>query len=119
MMVDMAHKVEFDTKISAEGRVVIPAEVRKALGVGAGDRIRLVLEDGEVRLVTARTMAVSLWANNHGGDAGDSVADVRGFRSADRARSDARFESALSAADDPRSEDEIADDLVAALGLRA
>lgn len=40
------------TKISAGGRVVIPAEYRKALGLKTGDQLLADLEDGEVRLVT-------------------------------------------------------------------
>ena len=40
------------TKISAGGRVVIPAEYRRALGVRPGDEVILALDDGEVRLYT-------------------------------------------------------------------
>ncbi len=104
--------------MSSEGRVVIPAEVRRALGVSGGDRLRLVLEDGEVRMTTARSMALGLWANNRGGDGEDAVADVRRFRRADRELSEARFEGAPGRnAVDPRSEDEIADGLLAELGV--
>lgn len=122
-------RLEYDTKISPEGRMVIPAEVRRALGLVAGDRIRLVLNEGEVHLVSARTMAASVWANNHGGDAGDSVADVRAFRQGDRALSDARLEAQSGSQSDAqsdrtrepdlRSEDQIADDLMSVLGLNA
>ena len=117
-------KMEYDTKISPEGRMVIPAEVRKALGLIAGDRVRLVLNEGEVHLVSARTMAAGLWANNTGGDAGDagdSVEDVRAFRAGDRALSDARFQVQSGDRREPelRSEDQIADDLMSGLGLDA
>lgn len=119
--------MEYDTKISPEGRMVIPAEVRKALGLLAGDRVRLVLNEGEVHLVSARTMAAGLWANNTGGDAGDagdagdSVEDVRAFRAGDRALSDARFQAQSGDRREPelRSEDQIADDLMSGLGLDA
>ena len=40
------------TKISAGGRVVIPAEYRKAMGLRVGDEVLLSLENGEVRLCT-------------------------------------------------------------------
>ncbi len=40
------------TKIDKGGRVVIPAEYRKALGLKAGDDVILVLENGEIRLMT-------------------------------------------------------------------
>lgn len=110
-------KLEYDTKISPEGRMVIPAEVRKALGLIAGDRVRLVLDEGEVHLVSARTMAAGLWARNTAGDAGDSVVDVRTFRNGDRALSDARHSAQVQREPDPRSEEQIADDLMSALGL--
>lgn len=106
---------KYDTKINQEGRMVIPAEVRRALGLVAGDRIRLVLDEGGVRMMPARSMAIGLWASNTGGDAGNSVADVREFRLSDRAISDSKFEA--KAPSDSRSEDEIAADLMSALGL--
>ena len=40
------------TKVSAGGRIVIPAEYRKAMGVRKGDEVLMSLEDGEVRLYT-------------------------------------------------------------------
>lgn len=41
--------------ITARGQVTIPAAVRRALGVGAGEKVVFELEDsGEVRLVPIR-----------------------------------------------------------------
>jgi AbrB family looped-hinge helix DNA binding protein len=40
------------TKVSHGGRVVIPAEFRRALGLNEGDEVILFLQDGEVRMVT-------------------------------------------------------------------
>ena len=40
------------TIISEGGRIVIPAAYRKALGVKPGDEVQLVLEDGEIRMVS-------------------------------------------------------------------
>ena len=40
------------TRLGDGGRVVIPAEFRKELGLAPGDRLMLVLEDGQVRLLT-------------------------------------------------------------------
>ena len=37
-------------KLSREGRVLIPAEVRAELGLGEGTRLNLAVEDGEIRL---------------------------------------------------------------------
>ena len=42
------------TKIRDGGRLVIPAEYRKALGLKPGDEVLLSLEDGEIRLVSTR-----------------------------------------------------------------
>src|SRR5674476_1457752 len=80
----MVERVELDTKVSPEGRVVIPIEIRRALEVAGGGRVRFVLEHGEVSVVSSRTLAIGLWANNQAGDAGDSVADVRAARHADQ-----------------------------------
>ena len=114
----MATRVDFDTKLSTEGRVVVPAAVRSALGVGPGDHLRFVLEDGEVRLVTAKSLLSAVWANTPGGDAGDSVVDVRRDRQDDTARFDARWERVGAAvAADTRTEEEIEDGLLGQLGL--
>ena len=43
---------EIRTKLGEGGRVVIPAQYRKALGLKPGDDVVLVLQDGEVRLLT-------------------------------------------------------------------
>jgi AbrB family looped-hinge helix DNA binding protein len=114
----MAERLDIDTKLSAEGRVVVPAAVRQVLGVHAGDRLRFVVEDGQVKLVTAQSLLFAVWANNHGGDAGNSVVDVRRERLADVASFDdklARVDAAAAA--EVRSEAEIEAGLLAQLGL--
>lgn len=40
--------------VSSKGQVVLPARVRKRLGLGAGSRLELVEEEDGVRLVVAR-----------------------------------------------------------------
>ena len=40
------------TKIDKGGRVIIPAEYRKALSLKAGDEVMLLLDDGELRIMT-------------------------------------------------------------------
>jgi AbrB family looped-hinge helix DNA binding protein len=70
-------------KVSNEGRVVIPIDIRHSMGLAAGDRVQFVLaDDGEVRLVTARSLAHALWARNTGGDAVDTGELVRAVREA-------------------------------------
>ncbi|MFH1176703.1 MAG: AbrB/MazE/SpoVT family DNA-binding domain-containing protein [Acidobacteriota bacterium] len=40
------------THLGEAGRLVIPVEYRRALGLGPGDEVLLVLEEGELRLLT-------------------------------------------------------------------
>jgi len=78
-----------------------------------------LVEDGEVKLVTAQSLMFAVWANNHGGDAGDSVADVRMERRTDQDRDAAKWTRIdAAAARESRSEDEIESGLLTALGLR-
>lgn len=118
MVTLVADKLDIDTKVSNEGRVVIPAAVRSLLGVAPGDRVRFVVEDGEVKLVTAQSLMFAVWANNHGGDAGDAVASVRAERTLDTELVEAKWErlAALTAAE-VRTEDEIEANLLGQLGL--
>ncbi|MBI2872579.1 MAG: AbrB/MazE/SpoVT family DNA-binding domain-containing protein [Chloroflexi bacterium] len=44
--------LEVKAKLGEGGRLVIPAEYRKSLGLKPGDEVILVLEEGEVRLLT-------------------------------------------------------------------
>ena len=68
--------------------------------------------------MAATSLRSAVWANNHGGHAGDSVDDVRRSREADSARSSAKWDrvDALAQADS-RSEAEIEEGLLAQLGL--
>jgi AbrB family looped-hinge helix DNA binding protein len=42
------------TKIHDNGRLLIPAPFRKALDLKPGDEVNLVLEDGEIRVISTR-----------------------------------------------------------------
>jgi AbrB family looped-hinge helix DNA binding protein len=42
------------TKLSADGRVVIPVAIREALDLRPGDEVIMRVEDGELRLSTRR-----------------------------------------------------------------
>jgi AbrB family looped-hinge helix DNA binding protein len=47
------HKLYAASALSPEGRVVIPAAIRDALGLRAGDRVQFeLLDSGELRLLT-------------------------------------------------------------------
>lgn len=45
---------EVRTKLAEGGRIVIPAEYRKALGLKVGDEVILRLAEGELRVLTPR-----------------------------------------------------------------
>jgi AbrB family looped-hinge helix DNA binding protein len=119
----MSDSTYFDTKVTPEGRVLIPAAIRRHLGVAAGDRVRFELTDGNVRLVSARSLAEQVWAANATPEPGASVADgidVRWARDVDVAVSaakDARIQASL--AEDRRNEHDIASDLLTSLDLSA
>ncbi|MBN1450292.1 MAG: AbrB/MazE/SpoVT family DNA-binding domain-containing protein [Anaerolineales bacterium] len=43
--------MEFKTQITKGGRLVVPAKLRKALQIEAGDEVVLRLENGSLRLI--------------------------------------------------------------------
>lgn len=45
---------ETRTRVNENGRVVIPASYRKALGIKAGDQVILSMEDDELRITTVK-----------------------------------------------------------------
>lgn len=45
---------ETRARINENGRVVIPADFRKALGISAGDEVVLRIEDDELRITTLK-----------------------------------------------------------------
>ena len=78
-------------KVSNEGRVVIPIDIRHSMGLAAGDRVQFVLaDDGEVRLVTPRSLAHAVWARNTGGDAVDTGELVRAVHETSESRAEER-----------------------------
>jgi AbrB family looped-hinge helix DNA binding protein len=100
-----------ESKVSAEGRVSIPADIRHALGLQAGDRVQFVLDGATVRLVTARSLAESVWSHNTGGDACDAGEVIREVREAEEDRPGEREDQPL----DPGPPDDDQDEFLAAL----
>jgi AbrB family looped-hinge helix DNA binding protein len=47
-------KEETKTRVNENGRVVIPASFRKALGINIGDEVVLRIQDDELRITTQR-----------------------------------------------------------------
>ena len=50
----MALPNEVRLKVNENGRLVIPAEFRRALGIRAGDEIILIWKDDEIRITTMK-----------------------------------------------------------------
>ena len=50
----MTLRQETRTRVNENGRVVIPASFRKALGINAGDEVVLRIEDDELRISTLK-----------------------------------------------------------------
>ncbi len=50
----MASEQETRARVNPNGRVVIPASFRKALGINVGDEVVLRIEDNELRIVTLK-----------------------------------------------------------------
>ena len=44
----------FESTITRKGQTTLPKAVRNALGLQAGDRVRYILSDGQVRLLPVR-----------------------------------------------------------------
>ena len=57
-------KASRESTVTAEGKTILPADVRSALGLESGDQVRYLILGGEVRLV------VPLPADADDGDAG-------------------------------------------------
>lgn len=59
--------------ISAQGRVTLPADVRRKLALGEGDRLEIAVEDDSIRLRPARVVpAEDAWAYT-----AESIASIR------------------------------------------
>ncbi|HET7701262.1 MAG TPA: AbrB/MazE/SpoVT family DNA-binding domain-containing protein [Candidatus Limnocylindria bacterium] len=49
--------------MNAQGRVTLPADIRRRLGLGAGDQLEVALDDDGIRLRPARVLlAEDAWA---------------------------------------------------------
>lgn len=53
------------SSITSKGRTTLPKPVREALGVGAGDRVRYVILDNEVRVLPMRPIGRLFGALKH------------------------------------------------------
>ncbi|MCY3545431.1 MAG: AbrB/MazE/SpoVT family DNA-binding domain-containing protein [Gemmatimonadetes bacterium] len=56
-----------ESSVTKKGRTTLPKPVRDALGVQAGDRVRYVVLDGEVRILPVRPIRRLFGALKHDG----------------------------------------------------
>lgn len=47
---------EMLSTVTSKGQVTIPAEIRRLLGIGRGDKVIFIVEDDQVRLTGARSV---------------------------------------------------------------
>lgn len=45
-----------ESTVTVKGQTTLPRDVRAALGLGSGDRVRYIIVDGEVRILKARSV---------------------------------------------------------------
>lgn len=66
----MAEAVFVDNaKVMSKGQVTIPKDVREVLGVGTGDRITFVVNNGEVKVINSAVYAMKLLQDKMVGEA--------------------------------------------------
>lgn len=70
-------------RIDRRGRIVVPAEYRRALGLHPGDEVTLILADGEVRIVTRaeairRAQELVAWRSRRRSLVDELIAERRG-----------------------------------------
>lgn len=120
MLSSMVDVAEFHTTLSSQGRLVLPAELRRALDLHTGDVLSLTLDqEGVVRLMTARQLANQLWAayaDAEEAPVGTAAKQLREMRDAEAAKlttKDERISARRAAAE--RTEDELEAELMADL----
>ena len=58
-----------ESRISSRGRTTLPGAVRDALALQPGDRVRYIIQGGDVRIMAVRPRARLFGALRHGGPA--------------------------------------------------
>ena len=58
-----------ESGITSKGQTTLPKAVREALSVKAGDRVRYVIQEGEVRIVPVRSVSRLFGILRHDGPA--------------------------------------------------
>lgn len=59
----------YNAKMMAKGRVTIPKDVREILGVGNGDHVTFIVNDGKVKIVNSAVYAMKMLQKDMNGEA--------------------------------------------------
>jgi AbrB family looped-hinge helix DNA binding protein len=76
------------SKITAKGQITIPIEIRRALGVGAGDAVLFCIDEGAVRVLPERASGVAKFKGRFQTGHGRSAAETDRWLSALRGHED-------------------------------
>ena len=61
--------VTYSSKVTANGQITIPKDIREILGVSSGDRITFVVENGSVRVINSAIYAMQMLQAQMDGEA--------------------------------------------------
>jgi len=109
--------LSLSAKMSPEGRVVIPAPIRKRLNIRPGDVVLFEVHEERVEIVSAAHLVDLMWANNAASGDIDSASLVRQERLGDQMAELAAEERDRQSSEEPYDAAEAAARLLSTLGL--
>ncbi len=56
-------------KVMSKGQITLPKDIREALGLSSGDRVTLVYENGQVRMINSAVYAMQMLNDGMRGEA--------------------------------------------------
>ncbi len=58
-----------NAKVMAKGQITLPKDIRKALGVGTGDRVTMIMQNDQVVMMNSAVYAMKLLQRSMEGEA--------------------------------------------------
>ena len=68
----MANVIVESAKVMSKGQITLPKDIREALKLGTGDRVTLIYENGQVRLMNSAIYAMEVLQKGMKGEAESS-----------------------------------------------